>query len=241
MFTNKKQRRVKIISEIHPQHHGSMDEIKRMIIQSKIGGADYVKVQLYDSQTLFNDNERKYLEISKKELKEISDYGKNIGINICASVFDLERVDWCEELNFEIYKIASRSVDDKKLCEKIISLKKPVIFSLGMYDFKKKDVPYKNENIKYLYCVSKYPTPLQDIDMPDFDNSFFSGFSDHTIGIAACIHAVSKGAEIIEKHFSNNKSLNVATQQAHTCSMNLNDLTNLREVSDSITLLRNKN
>ena len=129
--------KVTIISEIHPQHHGSMDEIKRMILQSKIGGADYVKVQLYDSQTLFNDNERKYLEISKKELKEISDYGKNIGINICASVFDLERVDWCEELNFQTYKIASRSVDDKELCEKIISLKKKVIISLGMYNFEK--------------------------------------------------------------------------------------------------------
>ena len=240
MFTNKKQRRIKIISEIHPQHYGSMDEIKRMILQSKIGGADYVKVQLYDSQTLFNDDERKYLEISKKELKEISDYGKNIGIEICASIFDLDRVDWCEELNFKIYKVASRSVKDKNLCEKIISLKKPVIISLGMYDFKKKAVPFKNENIKYLYCVSKYPALLEDVDMPNFDDSIFSGFSDHTIGIGASLHAVSKGAEIIEKHFSNNKSLNVTTQQAHVCSMNLKELTDLREISDTITLLRNK-
>lgn len=240
MFTNKKQRKVKIISEIHPQHYGSMDEIKRMILQSKIGGADYVKVQLYDSQVLFNDDARKYLEISKNELKEISNYGKNIGIEICASIFDLDRVDWCEELNFKIYKIASRSVEDKNLCEKIISLKKPVIISLGMYDFKRKTVPFKNENIKYLYCVSKYPTSLEDVDMPNFDDSFFSGFSDHTIGIGASLYAVSRGAEIIEKHFSNNKSLNVSTQQAHVCSMNLKELTELREISDSITLLRNK-
>ena len=72
--------KVTIISEIHPQHHGSMDEIKRMILQSKIGGADYVKVQLYSSQNLFKNDERKYIEIDKTELKEISDYSRNIGI-----------------------------------------------------------------------------------------------------------------------------------------------------------------
>ena len=44
---------------------------------------------------------------------------------------------------------------------------------------------------------------------------------------------MARGAEIIEKHYSNNKSLNVATQQAHTCSMNFNDLSMIREISDS--------
>ena len=50
MKTNKLQRDVKIISEIHPQHYGSISEIKRMIIQSKIGGD--IKLQLYDSKKL---------------------------------------------------------------------------------------------------------------------------------------------------------------------------------------------
>ena len=45
--------------------------------------------------------------------------------------------------------------------------------------------------------------------MPDFNNSFFSGYSDHTIGISACLYAVSKGAKIIEKHFSNSKAMNI--------------------------------
>ena len=42
MKKNKEQRDVLIISEIAPQHMGSMSEIKRMILQSKIGGADIV-------------------------------------------------------------------------------------------------------------------------------------------------------------------------------------------------------
>lgn len=234
----KKQETIKIIAEIHPQHKGSMKEIKRMIMQCKISGADMVKVQLYDSKKLFDNDERRYLEISKDELSEINDYCISTDIELSASIFSLDRVDWCEELNFKTYKIASRSVNDKELCEKIISLNKKVIISLGMYDYEKKELPYKAENLEYLYCVSKYPASLQDIKMPDFKNSFFSGYSDHTIGIGASVYAASKGAKIIEKHFSNNKSLNVKTEMAHVCSMDQEDLRSLRNLVDSIKLLQ---
>jgi len=240
MQTNKFQRNIRIIAEIHPQFLGSIDELKRVILQSKLGGADYVKVQLYSSKKLFNNLDREYLEISKIELKEIKSFSDNHGIKLTASIFDEEKLDWCEQLDFPLYKIASRTLsEDKKLCEKIISTNKETIISLGMYDVSQ-GIPYKKDNIKYLYCVSKYPTELTDIDMPDFKNSFFDGFSDHTIGIAACLFAASKGAKILEKHFSNYKNLNVATQQAHTCSMNFNELSQIREIIDSITLLKSK-
>ena len=238
MKTNNSQRDVTIISEIHPQHYGSTSEIKRMIIQSKIGGADIVKLQLYDSKKLWGDNKRTYLDISKDELFEINDYCKFQGIELSASIFDIKRVDWCSELNFQTYKIASRSVVDEELCEKMLSLNKKTIISLGMYDYEKNGQPFKeNPNIFYLYCVAKYPTPLTDIRMPDFDKSFFSGYSDHSIGVSACLYAVSKGAKILEKHFSNSKAMNVETQQGHTGSMNMNDLLQIRELSDNLRLL----
>ena len=239
MELNKKQRKIKIISEIHPQHLGSIDESKRMILQSKIGGADFVKVQLYDAKKLFNNSDRHYLQLNKDEFLELANYSKLIGIKLFASIFDEEKIKWCEEANINHYKIASRTVEDTKLCEKIIETGKKVIISLGMYDYENKNLPFQGSNIKYLYCVSKYPTNLTDIKMPDFQNhSFFCGYSDHTIGISSCIFAASRGAEYIEKHFSNNKSIGVDTQMAHVCSMNLNDLTLLREIIDSITLLK---
>tara|TARA_B100000963_G_C22586065_1_gene653160 strand:- start:42 stop:782 length:741 start_codon:yes stop_codon:yes gene_type:complete len=242
MKNNKYQRNVKIITEVHPQFLGNMNELKRMILQSKIGGANCVKVQLYSSEKLFNNKEREYLEISKKELSDIKKFSNDNDIELSASIFDEEKLEWCEDLGFNTYKIASRTLaDDIKLCEKIISTKKDIIISLGMFDYKKNGQPFSdNEKIKYLYCISKYPTMLEEVDMPDFDKSFFSGFSDHTIGIAACIYAISKGAKIIEKHFSNNKSLNVATQLAHTCSMDFNDLSLLRSLSDSLSLIKSK-
>ena len=81
-------------------------------------------------------------------------------------------------------------------------------------------------------------TNYEDIEMPNFNGSIFSGYSDHTIGLGACILAVSKGAKIIEKHYSNNKSLNTSTEMAHVCSMNQLDLSNLREICDSLSLLK---
>ena len=42
-----------------------------------------------------------------------------------------------------------------------------------MYDFKNKKLPYEGENLIYLYCVSKYPTMLSEIEMPNFNDSFF--------------------------------------------------------------------
>jgi len=101
-------------------------------------------------------------------------------------------------------------------------------------------LPYSAKNITYFYCVSKYPTQLNDLKMPKFENSKIKGYSDHTIGTAACIYAVSRGAEYIEKHFSCNKSLNVETQQAHTCSMDYDDLCEIRRNIDSITLIKSR-
>ena len=239
MKTNLKQRKIKIISEIHPQHLGSMNEAKRMILQSKIGGADFVKIQLYDSKKLFNNTERLYIEFSREEFYELVNYSRNLGIEIFASIFDEGKIEWCEEININFYKIASRTVEDKKLCKKIIETGKTVFISLGMYDYKKKGIPFKNKNIVYFYCVSKYPTKLEELSMPNFENNkIFKGFSDHTIGIGACIYAVAKGATYLEKHFSNNKSLGIDTQMAHVCSMDQNDLTKLREYCDTISLIK---
>ena len=54
----------KIIAEIHPQHHGSMNEIKRMILQCKINGADIVKVN-FTTVKNYLIMMRNYLEITK--------------------------------------------------------------------------------------------------------------------------------------------------------------------------------
>ena len=90
----------------------------------------------------------------KKEFLKIADYSKQVGIKLFASIFDEEKIEWCEEAGVDLFKIASRTVEDLKLCEKIISKNKTVIASLGMYDYKKKSLPLKIK-ISFIFIVSQ--------------------------------------------------------------------------------------
>ena len=51
--------------------------------------------------------------------------------------------------------------------------------------------------------------------------------------------AISKGAQFIEKHYSNSKALNTSTEMAHVCSMNYDDLRFIREYADNLALIKN--
>jgi len=208
-----------------------------MILQSKMAGADAVKVQLYDTERLHGNILREYLQISKEQLRDLKAYADNVGIDLFASVFDIERINWCEELGFKYHKIASRSVQDEALCRAVISTGKPVFISLGMFDWSK-GLPYKGDNVTYFYCVAKYPALLEEVEMPLFTPEHIAGYSDHTIGIAACVFAISKGAQYIEKHFTLNKSSQYSTEKAHVCSMDFDELRLLRQLADSISLMR---
>jgi sialic acid synthase SpsE len=230
--------RVFIISEIHPQHSGDLADAYSMILQSKMAGADAVKVQLYDTERLHGNRLREYLQLSKDQLRDLKAYADSVRIDLFASVFDTERLEWCEELDFKYHKIASRSVKEKFLCRAVISTGKPVFMSLGMFDWRKEGLPYESDNIIYFYCVAKYPALLEEIEMPFFTPEGIFGYSDHTIGIAACVFAISRGAQYIEKHFTLNKSRQYSTEKAHVCSMDFDELRLLRQLADGISLMR---
>ena len=109
---------------------------------------------------------------------------------------------------FKKFKIASRTVKyDIKRVKNIIKKKKKTIISLGMWNSKKLAFS-KNKNIFYLWCLSKYPCEPKDLkQLPkNFNKSPYFGYSDHSIGIETSILAISRGAKIIEKHFTLDKS-----------------------------------
>ena len=54
--------------------------------------------------------------------------------------------------------------------------------------------------------------------------STYDGFSDHTLGIEACLVAVARGAAVIEKHFTLNKGLEGPD---HVCSITPDELADL--------------
>jgi N-acetylneuraminate synthase/N,N'-diacetyllegionaminate synthase len=62
-------------------------------------------------------------------------------------------------------------------------------------------------DITVLHCNTEYPTPMEDVNlkaMLQIKDAFGVeiGYSDHTLGIEVPIAAVALGAQVIEKHFT---------------------------------------
>ena len=145
--------------------------------------------------------------------KELFEYAKEEGITCFSSPFDLTAVDFLEELGAPAYKIASFEITDIPLIKKVAETGKPVIISTGIAEISDIELAlktvkeYGNENVILLKCVSEYPTPYDELNLrtiPNMKDTFncVVGLSDHSMGYAVDIAAVSLGATVIEKHLT---------------------------------------
>jgi len=213
---------MEIIAEIGQNHNGDMVLAKELIHAAKESGADVAKFQLFDAIKTFGRDNNPWFDyncktqLTQENLITLFEECKKANIEFMSSVFNIELIDWLEELNVRRYKVASRSIDDGPLINRLLEINKPLIISLGYWKEKNFPVFSSKSEIKYLYCISKYPTELKELNLLEVDFTKYGGFSDHTLGINASIIALSRGAMIIEKHFTLDKTL---YGPDHSCSM----------------------
>lgn len=199
---------MEIIAEIGQNHNGDLGLAKEMIQETARLGAEVAKFQVYDAKALFpKENNPWYeynlrTELSRQDLEELSLCCQDAKIEFMASVFDVERIQWLEDLGAKRYKIASRSIRETELIQRLAKTTKPIIASLGMWEEDEFPKIESEAPVDFLYCVSKYPTELSDLNFQCVDFGRYSGFSDHTIGIDAPCIAMARGARILEKHFT---------------------------------------
>lgn len=190
------------IAEIGLNHNGNFDLAYELIKQAKRAGADIAKFQLG-----WRGAEGEMNHITPDILRKLDQFCAYFEIEFMVSIFTEQAWELSKTVKFNRYKIASRTVKgDPDLVRKIVRDGKETIVSLGMWD--QKDLPLeKAENVKYLWCRSKYPTTPWDLtDLPkDFRGTPYAGYSDHTIGIEVPLMAITRGAGIIEKHFTLDK------------------------------------
>jgi sialic acid synthase SpsE len=191
------------IAEIGMNHNGNFDLAYELIKQAKFAGADIAKFQLG-----WRDGPGEINCIDLDMLQTLNKWCDYFEIEFMVSVITEEALELTRKVDFNRYKVASRTVRDNiDLVKEIISEGKETIISLGMWDEEKPPLEI-TDNIRYLWCKSKYPAePWDLIDLPkDFTNSIYDGYSDHSIGIEVPLIAISRGAQIIEKHFTLDKS-----------------------------------
>ena len=221
-----------IVSEIFPQHSGDLVMAKRMILQSYLAGASAAKVQLVQNNMFSKDNiDRSKNELNFEAFSELVNYGKSIGIDVFATAFNDETLDWCLKLETKYLKIAARThKENPNLVKKIIKLNKKTFISIRPNE--EKDFNFlKNENFIYLSCISEYPTLLSDVKIPNFNKSNFSGISDHSLGIGVALKSCSLGGRYLEKHFTFDKNLQKHYEKGHLGSMDFNDLKLLKQLT----------
>jgi len=214
-------------------------EARCLIDLAKENGADLVKFQLFDANKLYG--EYRDTELTREQAEILFHHGLYRDIEVFFSVFDIERVKWCEEIGVKRYKIAARNWD-KSLWSAIEATRKPTIISVDNDNYDKWGW---SEDWQSLYCISKYPAHLGDLrfdaglfegtgDGPDLSEweypATHNGFSDHTIGLDASKIAMSRGAKIIEKHFAIDHETGVDAEW----SMTPDELKELRRFADSV-------
>ena len=160
---------IKIIAEIGQNHNGDIVLAKELIGAAKDNGADIAKFQVYDAKSLFSKKDNPWFdyncstELKRDDIYDLNDYCIKTGIEFGASVFDIERIKWLEDIKLKRYKVASRSVNDTKLIKSITKLNKPMIVSLGMWKGDEFPIIKTNAKLDFLYCISKYPTEMEDL------------------------------------------------------------------------------
>lgn len=223
-----------IIAEIGVNHNGEFDLVKKLIDHAVESGADAVKFQkrnlesLYRKQSLDNPNsesqgfeimltELKNLELSKEDYIKIADYCKEKKITFLCTPWDIPSVDFLEQIGISAFKVSSGDMTNFQLIKYISKIGKPMIISTGMSKLEEieKMVNFiKLQNVPFiiLHANSTYPSPIDSLNLnliPFYLKKFgvLVGFSDHETEIIGSVTAANMGAVLIERHITLDKTM----------------------------------
>lgn len=226
-----------IIAEAGVNHNGELEIAKELAREAKKCGADIVKFQTAKLSSLVSKTAKmaeyqkknigqemsqremlKKLLLSYDQFRELAAYCREIGITFLSTPFDLESIDFLEELGCDVWKIPSGEITNLPYLEKIGKTHKNIILSTGMCTMQEVEdavnVLGKNDcgKITLLHCTTQYPTAYCDVNLNAMLTlqkkfGYDVGYSDHTQGIEVPIAAVAMGATVIEKHFTLDRNM----------------------------------
>jgi N,N'-diacetyllegionaminate synthase len=226
-----------IIAEAGVNHNGSLDMALRLVDAAKASGADAVKFQTfradrlatrsahkapYQERTTANSESQfemlQRLELDAAAHQYLIDHCRKIGIQFLSSPFDTQSADLLATMDVPLYKIPSGEITNLPFLQHLARKRRPVILSTGMSTLGEVEeavyvlLTAGASQLTLLHCVTEYPAPYAEVNlraMLTLKAAFGLpvGYSDHTSGIDIAIAAVALGAEIIEKHFTLDRSL----------------------------------
>ena len=227
-----------IVAEIGVNWDGDFEIAEEMMNKAKEVGCNAVKFQSYKESTVKDHPERIRLmnsTITKSNIETINDLAKSIGIEwLCTPMYP-EAVDMLEPFvkRFKITEYDGRPLLENKtseLLERVLKTNKEVFVS--SQTTLRETTYFKHSNIKWLYCVPKYPCVLSDFDFKNIKD--FHGFSNHCPHFMPPLAAAILGAKILEVHITSDKSKNFIDNNVSFDYDELKELVKLIRLSEKI-------
>jgi len=227
-----------IIAEIGINHNGDIDLAKRLISVAVAAGCDAVKFQkrtvevVYTPEELAKPRENPFgttngdlkygLEFEEDDYKEIDTFCKSVKIPWFVSPWDEGAVDFIEQFDTPVYKIASASLTDDHLLRHIRKTGKPVVASTGMSTYAEIDHAVGvlgKENLVLMHTTSTYPANYDELNLraiPTMAERYGVpiGYSGHETGIPTSVAAAVLGACVVERHITMDRAMWGSDQSA---------------------------
>lgn len=250
-----------IIAEIGNNHQGDVDLAKRLVDLAVDTGADAVKFQLRDMDALYRQKGSKSagedlgvqytldllsrFSFTVDQMYEVFDHVKQHDMDIMCTPWDAPSVQALVDYGVQGLKVASADLTNHDLLRDMASRGLPMLISTGMSreeEIRESVKLLRSLGASYglLQCQSTYPAPFKDVNLAYMDRlaeigQCLVGYSGHERGYHVPIAAVARGAKIIEKHFTIDKTLE---GNDHTVSLLPEEfkamVQQIREVEESI-------
>ncbi|SEB68001.1 N-acetylneuraminate synthase [Nocardioides exalbidus] len=222
-----------LISEIGINHQGDVSLAKQLVDLSVEAGADIVKFQLRDMESLYRQGSAgsggedlgpqytldllaKY-NLDADGLFEVFDHCKDVGIEVMCTAWDPVSVDRLVDYGITSLKVASADMTNHALLRHMAASGTPMVISTGMStegEIRETVDVVRSTGVAhaFLHCQSTYPAPFKDINLAYLTRlaeltQAPVGYSGHERGFHVPVAAVALGARIIEKHFTVDRDL----------------------------------
>jgi N,N'-diacetyllegionaminate synthase len=213
-----------VLAEVASAHVGSADRALKMLEAAFKMGADGIKFQLFRSDLLVvrrhpGRKDFDQIELSPKEWRKVLKEAKGSGLTVLVEPFDRPSLELAREADADGFKVHSTDMENPEFIRAVGMAGRPVLFATGGVpeDAVREALELAGGSpVGLLHGFQTFPTPIEEIrfrELAAWKERYRVpiGFLDHTDGgsafaLVAPALAVAWGADLVEKHFTLDRS-----------------------------------